>query len=642
MTSTPLTRRSFLQATVGAIAAGRDVVRAQRPRPNFLIVMTEDITANVHCFGDDYSVTPALDRLAKRGCAYVNAWSHAPVCAPAKTTLWSGMYATATGAEHMRSLTRLPNDVRMFPAYLRDAGYFCSLNGGDDFNLEVPADTFDSFASQIPENVRPTGARGHWRERKAGQPFLAFFDDYSTHESRIRSQSQTNSHFLHDPARVRVPAYHPDTPEVRRDWTQYYDNITTVDRNVQARLDELEADGLVDDTIIFFISDHGAGMPRSKRLPYNSGLNVPILVVVPEKFRHLATKDHLAGGKSTRLIGLVDVAPSILGCAGISVPDFCQGRAFLGPNAATSRSYNFGFRGRMDERGDLIRSVRDKRYVYIRNYYPHRIYGQYIAYMWGTPTTQVWESLYKAGRLHPPQTYFWEAKPPEELYDLRADPDEVHNLASSPRHRLILDRFRRAQARHALETRDVGFLTEAEYQQRATDTKRTPYEVARDPKGYDLERVLGAAELASLGKANSIPALIQGVQSPDSAIRYWSVTGLLIRGSSVVKRGRVAVERALGDPAPSVRIAAAEALGRFGDEPTDLDRAMTVLLTLGNCVETNGYLSIMALNAISALGDKAKPYKARIAALPEVDPKSPARVGREYVKNLLSHFQETL
>jgi uncharacterized sulfatase len=642
MTPDRVTRRSFLHTAAATIAAAPTVLRAQRARPNFLILMTEDITANVHCFGDDYSVTPVLDRLAQRGCAYINAWSNAPVCAPAKTTFWSGIYATATGAEHMRSLTRLPGGMKLFPAYLRDSGYFCSLNGGDDFNLEILAGTFDSFASQVPGAVRPASAKGHWRERKAGQPFLAFFDDYGTHESRIQNQSHTNQHFIHDPARVRLPAYHPDTPEVRRDWAQYYDNITTVDANLESRLNELEADRLVDDTIIFFISDHGAGMPRSKRFPYNSGLNVPILVVIPDKFRHLAPKDYVPGGKSRRLIGHVDFAPSILGCAGIAPPDFCQGQAFMGPKASAPRTYNFGFRGRMDERYDLIRTVRDQQYVYIRNYHPHRVYGQHVAYMWGTTTTQVWESMYKAGRLRPPQTYFWEPKPAEELYDLQTDPDEVHNLADSPRHREILDRLRKAHERHELETRDIGFLTEAEFQQRSADANLTPYEIAQDPKRYAIATVLAAANLASNGRAGVTAKLIQNIQHPDSGVRYWGVLGVLIRGATEVKRARAALVQALKDPAPSVQIAAAESLGRFGHEATDIDHAMDVLLKLSNCVDTNAYVSIMALNAISAVGDKGKPYKARVATLPVLDPKSPARVSADNFTKLLHHFEETL
>jgi arylsulfatase A-like enzyme len=528
-----MTRRTLL-GTSAAVAAPL-LLRAQAPRPNFLIMMTEDITANVHCFGDDYSITPNLDRLSQRGCVFTNAWSNAPVCAPAKSTLWSGLYATATGAEHMRSLTRLPADMKMFPGYLREAGYYCSMNGGNDLNLEIPPGTFD-FATQGPGGTDQSG-KGHWRGRTPGQPFLAFFDDFATHESQIRAHSQTNTHFLHDPSRFRVPAYHPDVPEVRRDWAQYYDNITTVDKHIQARLQELEDDGLSGDTIVFFISDHGAGMPRSKRFPYNSGLNVPILAVIPEKFRHLAPQDYVSGGKSQRLIGHIDFAPSILSAAGVKAPSFYQGHSYLGPQQTAPRTYSFGFRGRMDERYDLMRTARDQRHVYIRNYYPHKIYGQHVAYMWGTKTTEVWERLYQAGALKPPQTFFWETKPAEELYDLENDPDEVKNLAAEAAHKAVLDRFRKAQEEHTRRICDIGLLTEAEFHRRAAEANLTPYEVAQDTKRYPMKKVLSAAELASSGRPGVTAQLLKLMDDADSGVRYWGVTGVLMRGAGGGEEG---------------------------------------------------------------------------------------------------------
>ncbi|HEX6463994.1 MAG TPA: sulfatase-like hydrolase/transferase, partial [Vicinamibacterales bacterium] len=402
-----------------------------------------------------------------------------------------------------------------------------------------------------------------------------------------------------------------------------------------------DTDGLTDDTIIFFISDHGAGMPRSKRFPYNSGLNVPILIVIPEKFRHVAPTDYEAGGRSKRLIGHIDLAPSLLSAAGVPAPSFYQGEAYMGPRQTAPRQYSFGFRGRMDERYDLIRTVRDQRYVYLRNYYPHKVYGQYINYMWGTPTTKIWEQLYKAGRLKPPQTYFWETKPPEELYDLETDHDEVHNLASDPRRRGVLERMREVHRRHELDVRDIGLLTEAEFQQRARDANATPYEVAQDRTQYHVENVLAAAVLASSGAPGQVDRLRKMLDDSDSGVRYWAATGLLIRGAAAVKAARRELVRALEDASHSVRIAAAEALGRYGTDD-DIARVMPVLLALANPVETNSYVAILALNAISALGDKAKPFKAQIVALPRVDEKSPSRVNREYTTNLLNRLTEVL
>src|SRR6185436_1973247 len=291
--TTSPTRRGFLFG-----AAGAPFVRGAAPaRPNILWITCEDIGPHLHACGDDYSVTPNLDKLCRRGSIYMNAWSNAPVCAPARTTIISGLYPTSTGSEHMRSMTVMPAGWKMFPGYLREAGYYCSNNVKEDYNLEKPPGTWDE-----------SSARAHWRKRASGQPFFSVFNLTITHESQIRTRPHS---LVHDPAKVRLPAYHPDTIEVRQDWAQYYDNITTMDGQGGRVLAELEKDGLADDTIVFFFGDHGSGMPRSKRWPFNSGLNVSIIVHIPEKFRHLAPSEYAVGAKNNRLVGFIDLAPTM-------------------------------------------------------------------------------------------------------------------------------------------------------------------------------------------------------------------------------------------------------------------------------------------------------------------------------------------
>ena len=628
--SRSVSRRAFLEASASILAAptvgfAAPHLQAEPPaRPNVLWLVTEDIGPQIHACGDNYSFTPNIDGFAAKGCIYNNTWSNAPVCAPARTTIITGVYAPASGGQHMRSMSRMPANWKMFPAYLRDVGYYCTNNAKEDYNLEKPEGTWDE-----------SSRKGHWRNRAAGQPFFSVFNFGTTHEGQIRRPGPTN----HDPQEARVPAYQPDTPEVRHDWARYYDNITTMDGQFQERLAELEADGLADDTIVLFYGDHGAGMPRSKRFPYNSGLQVCIIAVFPEKYRHLAPKGFVVGGKSDRLLGFVDLAPTMLSLAGIKPPDYYQGQAFAGEHEAEPRTYTFGFRGRMDERYDLMRSARDKRYVYIRNYNPHKIYGQYIAYMWGTPTTRVWDQLYKEGKLKPPQTYFWETKPAEELYDLQNDRDEVKNLATSSEHAATLARFRKANREHLLKTRDLGLLAEGEMQARAKNS--TPYEMGHDDKQYPLQRVLAAADLASSMKPGVTKELVKATQDSDSGVRYWGVMGALIRGDSEVKAMHGELTKALGDASPSVRVAAAEALGRYGSEE-DLKNALALLIKHADPTAFNSYVAIHALNAISALGEKAAPLKEQIAGLPAVDPNSPARVNREYTTNLIKRLKETL
>ncbi|QDU63505.1 Arylsulfatase [Planctomycetes bacterium Pan216] len=590
-------------------------------RPNILWITSEDNGPHLGCYGDDYADTPNIDGLASEGLIYLNCWSTAPVCAPARTTLISGLYPPSTGSEHMRSMTQLPKSFKMYPVYLREAGYYCTNNRKEDYNLAKDGKVWDE-----------SGKNAHWKNRKSGQPFFAIFNYTVSHESQLRKRPHKA---IHDPAKVRVPAYHPDTPEVRQDWAQYYDKLTEMDALVGKTLNELDKDGLKDDTIVFYYGDHGSGMPRSKRWPYNSGLQVPLVVHVPEKFKDLAPKGYKPGGTTDQLVGFVDFAPTLLSIAGIKPPKQLQGHAFMGKYPAPEQDFLFGFRGRMDERYDLVRTARDKRYVYIRNYMPHKIYGQHVSYMFQTPTTQVWKKLHDEGKLNAAQSHFWNTKPPEELYDLKTDPDEVNNLASSPEHQRILARLRKAQRDKALEIRDVGFLPEGEIHERSQGS--TPYEMGHDSDQYPLDRILAMAEKASMLKEESTPDLIAALDDADSAVRYWGALGLLMRGSAGVEKGHEQLEASLKDKSPYVRIVAADALGQYGDK-ADVKQAMTTLLKEADQRNSGVYAAILAFNAIDQLGDKAKPFKKQIAALPEKIPSVKGRpsgyVGRLKEKTL--------
>ncbi len=635
-----VSRRALLQGSAAAalpfVAATQSA--AQQDRPNFLWLTWEDIGPHLHCCGDDYSTTPNMDRLARRGCVYDNVWASAPVCAPARTAIITGVCPTSTGAEHMRSMSPMPSGWKMFPGYLREAGYYCTNNGKEDYNLEKPAGTWDVTAGGTGGSLEFNPALGHWRNRKGGQPFFAVFNDLTTHESQV-FRSASNQKLVHDPAKAWLADFQPDTAEMRRDWAQYHDLLSTEDTRQQARLDELEKDGLLDNTIIMVTSDHGCGVARYKRMPYDSGLHVPLIVVFPDKYRHLAPKDYTPGGHSDRLIGTIDLAPTLLSLAGIKSPDFYHGRAFAGQYQAAPREYLHGMRGRMDERYDLMRSTRDKRYVYIRNYNPHKIYGQHVQFAWNLPSTPVWERLYKDGKLNAPQTYFWETKPSEELYDLQTDRSEVKNLANSSPHKTILERFRKEHHEYEVAVKDVGLLPEGEIHARAAGS--TPYEMGHDPKKFPVERILAAADLAASRQPGVTTQLEAAMQDSDSGVRYWGVMGVLIRGEEEVRRTRAGLQKALTDVSPHVRIAAGEALGRYGSEQ-DLKAALNLLIGLADSEKNNSYIAIHALNAIDALGKKASTLKQQVAELATVDKKSPARVNGEYTTNLVNWLKAML
>ena len=606
-----MNRREFLKTGVVAasVTVWPEILKAADGKvPNILWIVCEDINPQLGCYGDSNAVTPNLDKFAKESLRYLNCWSTAPVCAPARTTLITGVYPTSTGAEHMRSLVKKPEFIKMYPQILREVGYYCTNCAKEDYNLEKDSEVWDVSSK-----------KGHWKNRPACKPFMAVFNIEKTHESQIRKRPHT---LIHDPARIRVPAYHPDTAEVRHDWAQYYDNITAMDEIAGKYLKELEDAGLAEDTIVFFYGDNGGGMPRGKRWCYDSGLNVPLLIRIPEKFKHLAPKDYKPGGTTDRPVGFVDFAPTLFSLAGAKPPAWVQGHAFMGQFDDPQR-YIHGFRGRMDERYDMQRSVRNQRFLYIRNYMPHMIYGQHIAYMFATPTTQVWKNLYDQGNLKPPQTFFWETKPPEELYDIQADPDEVKNLVASSDHQAVLQELRKVQQEHAVKIRDVGFLPESEFHRRSKGS--TPYEMGHDPEKYPLEKILEMAELASSLKQDSLPRLKDGLKDSDSAVRYWAVMGFVMRGSKAVSPAGAELSELLKDESPAVRIAAARALGLYGNEE-DLKLVLAVLEDLVSPDKNGIYVAMEALNVVDALGGKADGMKAVLEKIPRKDPDASGRI----------------
>jgi len=611
MSIPPLKLLPGLLLTVLAAAAAE--------RPNILWLTSEDHGPEMGCYGDPLARTPNVDALAAQGMIFSRVWSVAPVCAPARTAIITGMYPSSTGGLHMRSLVPLPPEIRLFPEYLREAGYYCTNNSKEDYNV-----------AQRPGLWAESSRTAHWRNRAAGQPFFAVFNSTKSHESQLRTRPHAA---ITDPARVRVPAYHPDLPEVRQDWAQYYDKVSEADADAGEHLRELAAAGLAEETIVFYYGDHGSGMPRSKRWPSNSGLHVPLVVYFPEKWRHLAPAEYQPGGRSDRLVSFVDLAPTVLSLAGVEPPAWMQGHALAGRHQAQAPALLFGERGRMDERMDQVRSVTDGRYVYLRNYFPHVSQGQRIAYQFQTPTTRLWRERFDRGEVTPAQAIFWRVpKDPEELYDLRDDPDEVHNLAASPAHQDVKARLAGALREHILAVRDVTFLPEIEMHARAAGA--SPYALARDGQRYPLAAILRMAEDAS-GLDPAVD-LAPGLAAGDSAIRSWAALGVLMRGPDVVHRLAPALRERLRDSHPEVRIIAAEALGRHGN-PADAAAARATLRELASPA-TNGVLvSMNALAAIEALGPADDEMLAFIRRLPVEGP-MPDRRFDSYVPRLLENL----
>jgi uncharacterized sulfatase len=616
----------FVLMCLGSLLVGSSLLTplediAAADSPNILWITSEDHGPEMGCYGDKLAVTPNVDALAKRGMMFKFAWSCAPVCAPARTAIITGMYPPSVGGQHMRSMVQLPKYVQFYPFYLQQAGYYTTNNSKQDYNV---------FKENQGWNASSRNA--HYRNCPDGKPFFTIFNNTVSHESKIRVRPHTA---ITDAAKVRVPAYHPDNKETRQDWAQYYDIVTQADAIAGKHLAQLDAAGLTDSTIVFYFGDHGSGMSRGKRWTYNSGLSVPVVVYFPEKWKHLAPKEYATGGKSDRLVNFVDLAPTVLSIAGVRPPAHMQGHAFAGNHQQASPKYMFGFRGRMDERNDFIRTVTDGRYHYIRNYNPHFIYGQYVAYNFVTPSTAAWKRDFDKGILGEPQKQFWGLKPTEELYDLQNDPDEVSNLIGSPAVSKKLKELRTTLNEWCLEIRDVGFLPEGEIHSRSNGT--TPYEMGHNDKLYPLKRIMTAANWATSKAFNELPELKKYIDDDDSAVRYWAAVGILNRGAPAVAVSANELKILMDDASPYAQIAAAYAVAKYSEDSALVQAAVATLLDLAPWTpQQDVFVSIMALNAIDKLDGLFTPSLSRIKAMPTSGGRSPNARYNGYVKGILA------
>lgn len=431
---------------------------AAAEKPNFVFITCEDISPNLGCYGDPDAITPNLDKLAKEGTRFTRAFSHAPVCAPSRSGIITGQYPTTLGSHHMRSkLTKTPP---LFTDYLRKAGYtVCWPTAGGagvgktDFNFDVPKGWVDETAdwTKKPELLKP--------------PFFAVYNVTVTHESQVRAthfQYAKNTARLkpserRDPAKVKLPPYFPDTVPVRDCVATYHDNITAMDYVAGDVLKLLDDRKLADNTVVVFYGDHGWGLPRGKRWPYDSGLRVPFIVRWPGQVKPGSVRDDL--------VCFLDIAPTVLSLAGAEVPAHMQGRVMLGEKVQPAPQFVFGARDRMDETYDRVRTVRGERYRYVRNFEPDLPYFQYSNYMDEMPVMREWRRLAFEGKLNPTQTLFMSrTKPKEELYDLETDPHEIKNLAGNSDAAAQKTRKEMSDAldRWIKDTKDLGEVPEKE------------------------------------------------------------------------------------------------------------------------------------------------------------------------------------
>tara|TARA_B100001093_G_scaffold31628_1_gene27341 strand:- start:1360 stop:3009 length:1650 start_codon:yes stop_codon:yes gene_type:complete len=397
-------------------------------RPNILWLVAEDLSPNISPFGDDTVATPNLDRLAAEGVRYTRVFSTSGVCAPSRAAIATGMYQNRIGAQHMRTTNVSgfgvegliayeavpPPYVKMHSQYFREAGYYTSNNAKEDYQFRKAVTAWDESNNQA-----------HWRKKASGQPFFSIFNFGITHESQVWAQAENPLRVPED-LEVPIPPYLPDTEIARQDIRQVYSNIIAMDEQVGRILDELEADGLLKSTVIFWYTDHGGPLPRQKRLLYDAGLQVPMIIRYPDGWR--------AGEIDEQLISFVDFKSTALSLAGIEPPDYVDGRAFVGEfQSSEERRYIHAAADRFDRQYDTIRAVRDARFKYLRNYNPEQGYYLPLSYREQMPIMQELLRLRDLGQLNEAQAqWFRSVKPEQELFDTESDPHELVNLATDP------------------------------------------------------------------------------------------------------------------------------------------------------------------------------------------------------------------
>lgn len=576
--------------------AGDRPVRQAQDKPNILWITAEDMSATLGCYGDAYANTPNIDAFAKESVRYTLAFATAPVCSPSRSCLITGCYAPSLGTHNMRSAFPIPKSMTGFPSLLRKVGYYTSNNVKTDYNTA-------NWQDIIRHSWNESSGTAHFNQRgKKSDRFFSVFNLMTSHQSRTMVwpyekfvsdvQSKLSPGEIHDPKKAPLPPYYVDTPVVRKTVARFYDSVTAMDKEVGRILGDLEKDGQADNTIVFFFSDHGSGMPRHKRALLDSGMHVPLMIRFPEKWKHLAPGK--PGSTLKRLVSFVDFGPTVLSLAGVEIPKVMQGKAFLGEQAVEPRTMVYGHRDRVDEVRDLARSVRDKRFLYIRNFMPHLGYNQQTGWPDLGEIRHEFYRLTDQKKMSPAQWQFaGPTRPVEELYDCQADPLNLKNLASDPKRAKTLARMRRALAKHIRDSKDFGFVPESVAWQMIGDG--TAWDRLRNGKIRLRSPNAAAAQMGMAGEEE----LLKNLSHRSAAVRYWGAIGLAGRKDL----SEVALKKlgeSLKDEAIAVRIEAAGALGRHGRTK----QALSALVQLLQHRNMNNVLH--AARTIELLGDEAR------------------------------------
>lgn len=610
----------------------------QQARPNILWLSAEDMGPDLGCYGSPDAITPTLDALAARGTRFTNAFVTAPICAPSRSAIITGLYANTLGTMHHRSgpegageagMPVLPGHIKCFPEYLRSAGYYCTNNQQQDYN----------FAPVPPESWDESSAQAHFKNRtNPDQPFFAVFNFEGTHESQTWDDAENVDPYMerltpeqrHEPSKIAIPPYHPDTPRVRTQWANYHDRITALDYWVSAHLRDLDEAGLSDKTIVMFWSDHGAGLPRHKRFLHDSGTRIPLIIAVPEQWRAQAGLPQEAVDE--RLVSTVDFAPSVLNLLGLQIPSHMQGQPFLGPNLPAPRQYVYSARDRADERFETARSVRDARFRYIRNYQPWGPHSRYIEYVERGGIQQELRRLMKEGKLPDGCSWFgYRFKPEEELYDCLNDPHSMENLAREDAYKADLERLRGAQQKWIRDVRDLAFMPEPELvhleAQHGSRFNVIPEESKVDPNFPEI--LYSVVEKCGTLTPPPVEELEPWLKNSHASVRVWAAVGLMIHYPKTDRMMEL-FQQLRNDPSPVIQINAALALLM-----QDIDKMEQIELITGYLYSNEPWVALNAANALDGADEKAR------RAVPDLR-QALLEQRNKYVQRIIKHALDEL
>lgn len=561
--------------------------QTQTERPNIVWLVTEDNSkVFLKLYDKDGVRMPNIEALAKEGIVFENAFSNAPVCSVARSTIISGCYAPRIGAQYHRAmkLAPMPDGLKMFPYYLRKAGYYTTNNAKEDYNLKKSVQVWDESSKEAT-----------YKNRKPGQPFFHVQNYATTHEGKLHfskeEMKENPTKIL--PKEVPINPFHPDTPVFRYTNAYYRDLHAKVDKQMGKFIEELEKDGLMENTIIFYYGDHGGVLPRSKGYIYESGLDVPFVVYIPKKWKNLTSMK--TGSRTDTFIEFIDLAPTVLNLAGIEVPSQMDGKPFLGngidEKELKSHNTTFSYADRFDEKYDFVRAIRKGKYKYIRNYQPFNIDALFNFYRYKMLAYKEWKQLYDAGKLNKIQRQFFETRQPEALYDLEKDPYETHNLINDSSYETVLKDLRYSLKEKVTSMPDLSFYPEPYLLENGLGN---PVAFGQKNKS-DIAELVDIADLSLNLFNKSKNNIRKALESKDPWKRYWSLIVCSSFGDKASIFYKKANKMLKQDNENLVRIRAAEFLG-LNHQPVNSALFLDILKEAKTESEAN-----LILNSIASL-----------------------------------------